>query len=112
MLGRIGQNDQNAEILTQNSEIQKVGAAKNNPYSSIDKALFIDETSISDDAMKLWERELDVNKFAKLVMSDPEDKTADELVMAGVLNGDFSIDDEDGLFELLSNDKFLKDIAG
>lgn len=113
MLGKIGPNDQNKEILTQQAGVEKVqNGLKNNPYANIDKGLLIDETNISDEAMNLWERELDVKKFAKLAMSDPDDKSADELVIAQVLDGSLSIDDEEGLFALLSNDKFLNDIAG
>lgn len=113
MLGKIGQNNQNKEILTQNSQIEKVQNGLNsNPYANIDKGLLIDETNISDMAIHLWERELDVNKFTQLAMSDPEDTSADELIAAQVASGGLSIDDEEGLFALLSNDKFLKDIAG
>lgn len=111
MLGKIGQNEQNKEILTQGAALEKVQASKSNPYSEIDKGLLIDESSISDDAIALWERENDVRSFAKFVMPDPvEDKVAEELVKKQGLDRVLSVDDDETLFELLSNDKFLEDL--
>jgi len=111
MLGKIGQNEQNKEIVTQNAALEKVQAAKNNPYAAIDKGLLIDESSISSDAIALWERENDVRRFAKFVLADPEeDKIAEELVRKQGLDRVLSIDDDETLFELLSNDKFLEDL--
>lgn len=109
MLGRIGQNDQNSEILTQGSNVEKVqNGLKGNPYANIDKNLLIDETNISDDAMKLWERENDIKKFTKLALSDPEDNSAEKLVKDA---GAEFIDDKEAFYNLIKNQKFLEDIA-
>ena len=108
MLGKVGQGDQNnKEILAQNAEIMGVGAVKEGKYSKIDKNLLIDETNISQDAIKLWEREMDVQRFTRLALSDPDDKSAEALVKAQKL----SIDDDEALFALLDNQQFLSDIA-
>jgi|GEM_PF-1007279 len=111
MLERIGQKEQNKEILTQSTALEKVQAAKTGQYSAIDKGLLIDESNISDDAIALWERENDVRRFAKFVMPDPrEDKAAEELVKKQGLERVLSVDDDDALFELLNNEKFLEDL--
>ena len=111
MLERIGQKEQNKEILTQGAALEKVQAAKSGPYSAIDKGLLIDESNISKDAIALWERENDVRRFVKFVLPNPEeDKSAEELVRKQGLERVLSVDDDETLFELLSNEKFLEDL--
>ncbi len=111
MLGKIGQNEQNKEILTQSTALEKVQSTKSGSNSAIDKGLLIDETSISQDAIRLWEREIDVQKFTKFVLSDPDDKSAEELIQKQGLEGVLSVDDNEAIFNLLNNDKFLEDLA-
>ncbi len=112
MLDRIGQNEQNKEILTQGSALERIQTGKSNPYSAIDRGLLIDESSISNDAIALWERENDTRRFVQFVLADPEeDKAAEELVKKQGLDKVLSVDDDETLFELLNNDQFLKDLA-
>ena len=109
MLDRIS-ND-HSEAISQNNigRISSLGVS--NPYNTNDNSLFVDESNISDAAIKLYEREQDVKKFTKLALSDEDDRSADALVVSKAMNGEISIDDNDALFDLLSNEDFLNEIA-
>jgi len=110
MLDRILQRDHN-EAISQRSEVDKIeNKGVSSPYTKADKGLFIDESRISQDAIRLYEREQDVNKFTKLALSDAEDTSADEIVLQKAFAGEISIDDDDAIFSILNNDNFLKDI--
>ena len=109
MLDRIS-NERN-EAVSHNS-ISKISSLNTQGvYESDDSGLFVDESNISDTALKLYEREQDVQKFTKLALSDADDKSADALVVSKVFDGEISIDDDDAIFSLLSNEEFLNEIA-
>lgn len=83
----------------------------NNPYRNLDKNLLIDETALSDTAVKLYEKEQDVNKFVSLVTSDPEDLSHEEIV-ANLFNKGVSDPlSEDSAANLASNKKLLEDLS-
>lgn len=103
-------NDKNEAI--KNSSISQVSSlGVSNPYKTKDMGLFIDESDISQTAIKMYEREMDVKKFTKLALSDPEDDSANKLVVSKVMSGCISIDDDEAIFSLLSNEDFLNEIA-
>ncbi len=109
MLDRIS-NDRN-EAISQNSISKISSLGSSGIYNTDDSDLFVDESNISDAAIKLYERERDVQKFTKLALSDMDDKSADALVISKAFDGDISIDDDDAIFSLLSNEDFLNEIA-
>ena len=109
MLDRIS-NDRN-EAISQNSISKISSLGSSGIYNTDDSDLFVDESNISDAAIKLYERERDVQKFTKLALSDMDDKSADAIVISKALNGEISIDDDDAIFSLLSNEDFLNEIA-
>lgn len=113
MLNRIGQQDQNEAILqAQRGEVEKIeNRGMSNPYARLDKAMLIDESNISDDAISLYTKELDVKKFTQLALSDADDVSADNLVMQKVFNNEISIDDNDALYSVLNSKEFLKDVG-
>lgn len=109
--GLSGQDFINKSLIQQN-DVEKINTNKKNPYSNIDKKLLIDETNISNEALKLYERDLDIKKFSSLAMSDPENLSHNSLVAQNV----FSIQDEsfenkiiEGIFD---NKTFLRDLFG
>jgi hypothetical protein len=109
MLNGINQNT-SSEILTGSSAVERLqNGLATNPYQN-DRNFLIDETNISSTAINLWEKELDAKRFTHLVTSNPEDDWAERLVQENVLKGKFSIDDTEDLYNLLSNDNFLKDV--
>ncbi len=83
----------------------------NNPYKNNDRNLLIDETAVSDEALNLYEKDQDIQKFNKLAMSDPNDLSHEEII-AGLFNKGVSdpLSDE-SVGELSSNQKLLDDIS-
>ena len=72
MLNRLSGQDLINKNLIQNSNVEKLSTDKKNPYSDVDKNLLIDETNISNEALNLYQRDLDIRKFTSLAMSNPE----------------------------------------
>lgn len=112
MLNGISSQELASKNLVQQTDLEKIQAKKRNPYAEIDKNLLIDETSISNEAVALYQKDLDIKKFTSLALSNPEDTGHNNLVIDNV----FSANDEDfdnkmieGIFEKKS---FLKDLMG
>lgn len=59
---------------------------------------------LSEHALNLYQKKMDIKKFTKLVLSNPEDKSHEELIK------DNNLDEYDLLFDLSNNDEFLKDL--
>ena len=112
MLNRLSGQDLINKNLIQGSNIDKLSADKKNPYADADKNLLIDETSISSEAIKLYQKDIDIKKFTSLAMSDPENMSHNSLVLQNV----FSVQDdnfENKLIEgIFNNNTFLKDLLG
>lgn len=109
MLDRI--SNEHSEAISQNSISKISSLGTSGVYNTEDNGLFVDESAISDTAIKLYEKEQDIKKFTKLALSDEDDRSADALVISKALNGEISIDDDEAIFSLLSNDDFLNEIA-
>jgi hypothetical protein len=110
MLDKIGHQDYSGAIA-EHGALDKLGdRSASNPYSRNDKNSFIDESRISDDAIRLYEREKDVSKFSKIVLSDEDDNSANSIFLQKVFGGDFSIDSDAALHALLDNKDFLSDV--
>lgn len=112
MLNGVNNNDGilNSQ-LDKNNEVSKVITNPiKNPYQKIDESLLVDETAISNQAIKLYEQEQDIKKFTNLVMSDPEDLSHEEILeglFAKGLTDPFSDDVLSGLSE---NQKLWNDL--
>ncbi len=73
----------------------------------------VDESNISEDALKLYEKESDIKKFTQLTLSDPENNSHNRLVFENLLSNGVSLSDSADIIEaLLNNDEFLSDIIG
>lgn len=83
----------------------------NNPYKNIDKSLLIDETAISDEAVNLYQKEQEVNKFNALAMSDPEDLSHEEIIANLFGNGISDPLSDEAIEELSGNQKLLDDLS-
>ena len=90
MLNRLSGQDLINKNLIQSGDIEKTSLGKRNPYSEIDKNLLVDESDISNEALKLYQKDLDIKKFTKLALSDADNHDCNALVMQNV----FSIQDE------------------
>ena len=112
MLKGISAQELANKSLVQDTDIEKIQNKSKNPYAEIDKTLLIDESNISNEAIKLYQRDLEIKKFTGLAMSDPENTDYNNLVIEKV----FQADDEqfnskiiDGIIE---NKSFIKDLLG
>lgn len=86
-----------------------------NPYNKETKFNLIDVSDISQDAVKIFQREQDVKEFTKLALAGMNDEETynqqvEELFAKGVVNP-FMVDDTETLAQdLANNEEFLKDI--
>lgn len=109
MLDKILGNSSESVKQSQNLDrIKEIGAS--NPFEKTSAKYFVDESEISNEALKKYEHELDVKKFSEILMQTDE-KDALEQVLQGVFDGSISIDNDEFLSELLTNEDFLNDIA-
>ena len=78
-----------AQELANKNLVQDAEQVKNNkkiPYADIDRNLLIDETNISNEALRLYQRDLDIKKFTKLAMSDPDDTSHNSIAAEKIFN--------------------------
>lgn len=111
--GILNNNLQNNNQIAQTTGADKTGLFTNkNPYEKIDKNLLVDQLDISNDAMKLYEKDLDIKKFAQLALSDPEDLTHNKKVASQIESGEIEFDDKEIIDRLFNNPKFFSDLNG
>lgn len=109
--GLSGQDLVNKNLI-QSGNVDKLSLASKNPYSNVDKNLLIDETSISNEALDLYQRDLDIKKFASLALSDPDDLSHNALVAQNVFNFEDSDFDSKVIEGIFNNKTFLEDLLG
>lgn len=78
------------------------GGYSNNPY--------VDKTEISQNAMQMFQRDLDIKKFTKIASSNPEDISHLEKMRELFDNGVVDPFEEDILEELSGNSKLWDDL--
>ena len=88
-------------IANVRSSLQKSGYSKN-PY--------VDKTEISANAMQLFQKDLDVRKFAKIASQNPEDISYLEQMQELFSQGVVDPFEEDVLSELVTNSKLWDDL--
>lgn len=99
-----------SETIAQSQGLEKTkGLGVSSPFEDDEKAFFIDRSDISSAAMEKYQREIDVKNFSE-IFNQTDEKEATELVLSKVFNGQFSIDNDDILMELLNSDSFLSDV--
>ena len=109
MLDKIlGTNSETVKQSQNLDRINQIGAT--NPFENANADYFVDESNISSEAIAKYERENDVKKFSDILMQYDE-KDALEQVLQKVFDGSISIDNDEFLSELLTNEDFLNDIA-
>ena len=111
MLNRLSSQELINKNLVQSSEVDKTSLGKKNPYSDIDKNLLVDVYDISNDAIQLYQKDLDIRKFTSLAMSDLDNTDYNSLVVQNVFSSDDDFNNKilEGLF---SNKSFLQDLLG
>ena len=118
MLGNIDNNSNNNILgnkLVQQDSLNNIlgtGLSRRNSNNVVDNSNFlIDSSDISNKAMQMYQRELDIKNFTQLVISNPEntshEKLMEELFSKGVVDVF-----EDSTVASLSTNKSLIDDLG
>lgn len=66
---------------------------------------------LTQSALNMYEKQTDIKKFSKLVLSDPENKSHDRLMQALFEQGVIDPLEDEKLEELSDNTKFLRDLG-
>ena len=99
-----------SETIAQSQGLEKIKSlGVTNPFEDDDKGFFIDQSDISSLAMQKYQREIDVNYFGE-ILKQTDEQEATKLVLDKVFNGQFSIDNDDVLMEILNSKDFLNDV--
>ena len=108
----------NTEELNNNSQLENQlginsisSISSKHPYSNADKSLLIDEASISDIAVSLYEKDQDIQKFNNLAMSDPEDLSADEIISGLFNQGVCDPYSDEALKDISNSSKLFEDLG-
>ncbi len=95
-----------------NSEKKKHSSAAINPLE-VDfegrKSVFLDK--LTKTAVNMYERKCDVKNFTKLVLSNPENNSHNEIMDELFSKGVVDISDDERLLQLSDNSRFLKDLG-
>ena len=110
-------NDNNDLFL--NSQLERQGNilnlaqiranAQRNSYVAGDNP-YVDKTEISANAIELFQRDCDINKFNKIAMSDPTDFSHLEMMNELFAEGVVDVFEDDVLSSLSSNQKLWDDL--
>ena len=77
-------------------------AANSNPY--------VDRTEISSNALELFQRDCDINKFNKIAMSDSENLSHIDRVKELFQDGVIDVFEDDVLSKMVNNSKLWEDL--
>lgn len=112
MLNRLSGQDIFNQNTVRSGNIEKLANSSKNPYANSDKNLLIDETNISNEAMALYQKDLDIRKFTTLAMSNPENTDHNKLVVKNVFNVTDSNFENQIIEGIFNNRNFLSDLFG
>ena len=79
-------------------------------YNRNTKNPYVDKTEISASAMELFQKDLDINKFTQIAISDPDDKSYLKRMKALFAEGVIDAYEDDVISELAINSRLLKDL--
>lgn len=71
---------------------------------------YVDKTEISSDAMKLFQRDLDISKFTKIATSDLDDNSHLQRVQELFDDGVVDVYEDDVIASLVTNSKLWGDL--
>lgn len=114
MLNGVNNNNEgilNSQLDRQTEVSSVVTNPLKNPYQNTDKSLLIDETAISGQAIKLYQKEQDIKQFTNLAMSNPEDLSHEDIIANLFDKGVVDPFSDDVFGELSQNQKLWNDLA-
>jgi len=116
MFNNINENNSdllyNAQLEAQSNIVNLAAMranAQKNPYL-VNNNPYVDRTEISANAIELFQRDCDINKFNKIAMSDADDFSHVERVNELLATGVIDAFEDDVLKSLVSNPKLLNDL--
>ena len=110
MLNGISPQELSNKNIIQESDIEKIQSKNKNPYAAVDKDLLIDESNISSEAIKLYQRDLDIKRFTALAMSDPQDTSHNKLVVEKIFQSNDEQFTAKTIEKILENREFIQDL--
>lgn len=99
-----------AQKLIQERE-KRSGAATNPLEVDFDNRKHVFLNKLTKSAVDMYERKCDIRNFSKLVLSNPENTSHNRLVDELFKQGVIDPADEEKLFELSDNSRFLRDLG-
>ena len=104
-------NDNNLLQFDNASKVVNLNNIRSNLIKSgYNKNPYVDRTEISSSAMELFQRDLDIKKFAKLAAENPEDLSYMEKIQQLFADGVVDPFEEDTMSELVTNSKLWDDL--
>ena len=102
-----------ARTLAQNDTVSNVVSLTASAAAgrNIDRNVLIDQFDISQEALKIYERENDIRKFTSLAMSDPENLSHNTYVEDLSKKGILDPYEDNVLSNLVNNSKLWDDLA-
>lgn len=102
----------NAQLEKQSNVINLAALRANAQKTAYSNTLnpYVDKSEISADAIELFQRDCDINKFNKIAMSDPEDFSHLERVKDLFAGGVVDVYEDDVLSSLVTNSKLWDDL--
>jgi len=102
---RLTQQDSLNSILGSNA----VKRGMSNPISNSD--LLIDSSDISNRAVRMYERELDIKNFTNLATSDPQNESHNEMVKELFSKGVIDVFEDSSIMSLAKNQALIDDLG-
>lgn len=104
----------NSKLIQQDSLNSILGTnnTRRNNGNIVDNSNFlIDSSDISNRAMQMYERELDIKNFTELATSDPENTSHNELVKELFAKGVVDVFEDSTIAALSSNKSLIDDLG-
>ena len=104
-------NDNNLlNLNTANNVVQLANIRSNLQKSGYNNNPYVDKTEISANAMKLFQKDLDIQKFSRIASANPEDLSYMERMQEIFSEGVVDPFEEDVLSDLVTNSKLWDDL--
>ena len=118
MLGNIDNNSNNNILgnkLVQQDSLNNIlgtGLSRRNSNNIVDNSNFlIDSSDISNKAMQMYQRELDIKNFTQLATSDPENTSHEKLMEELFSKGVVDVFEDNTIASLSTNKSLIDDLG-
>lgn len=100
----------NSQLGSANNIINLAAVRANLQKSGYTSSHYVDRSEISSNAMELFQKDLDVNKFTKIATSDLDDTSYLERMREAFGEGVVDVFEDDVLSSLVTNPKLWDDL--